>query len=97
MAQLTVTLPQTTLSALKTFAEMTGRSSDLGMVIQDSLRTYEWIMRQQAKGHFLVALKSDDLQKLSENLGDSPRQYLSSLIEGREDDARRYFDFDKAA
>ena len=59
--------PENTLKALDELAEITGVEEGkdrLAKLIQDAIRTYEWIIAQQSEGKIIVALDQKDVEVL---------------------------------
>ena len=98
MTQRTFEFPEETDTALERIAELTGRTGDnrIGLVIQDALRVYEWVLAEQAQGRRIVALDSSDIEALAEHPKlDGRRPALATLL--AEPQIRRARDYFAAA
>lgn len=83
MSVLALEIPDRTRQALERLAELTGIDDPhrLTTLIQDALRTYEWVIYQQAQGRIVVALEPHDLEYLTQTRDlDGEREYLSHYL-----------------
>jgi hypothetical protein len=56
MDVLRLELSSETLDAMKKLADITSATKGLGELIQDAVRTYEWIIHEQINGKFVAAI-----------------------------------------
>lgn len=79
------------VSAIEQISKITGRHTAFE-VLSDALRTYLWILREQASGHKVISVeaKPEDLAKLNEALGRFDQTVVANLIVDR-DVANAYF------
>ncbi len=73
---------------MEKLAKITGASTGIGELIQDALRTYEWIIHEQSAGRAVASFPKSLLQELDKRPDDI--QLLLPLFEN-EDEARKYF------
>ena len=61
--------PERTLEALEKLADITNVEADgrLARLDQDALRTYEWVLFQQAEGRSVVALEQPEVELLTQS------------------------------
>lgn len=67
---LELTMPQETMHALDKIADLTCRRErefPRATVVQDALRTYEWILAQQVQGYTLAAIGQEEMKVLQEH------------------------------
>ncbi len=80
--------PEATLAALEELADATGveKGTDcIAQLIQDALRTYEWIIRRQLEGKTVIALTEKDLEILKDSPEiHGPRDFLDRFFTSRE-------------
>ncbi len=95
MSVLALEIPDRTRQALERLAEFTGIDDPhrLTTLIQDALRTYEWVIFQQAQGRTVVALEPADLEYLARpDAPNGEREYLSAyLLPQKVEQARMLF------
>ena len=76
-------ISEDTAAALEELANITdadGRA-DFAKLLQDALRTYEWIIAQQAQGRVIAALEEADMKALMvSERASGEREALDSLI-----------------
>lgn len=70
MALLTLNVPDETLQAMGELAEITGIQEGkdrLAQLVQDAVRTYEWIIYQQINGKYVAVLEQTDVNLLTKS------------------------------
>ena len=96
LEQHTFEFTSSTIKDMGEIAEITGipMENHLGQLVEDRLRTFEWLVHHQSLGRTIVALEAPDLRLLEESSDVSgEREVLTTLIApGKLDQARRYFD-----
>jgi hypothetical protein len=101
MAAWTFEVPEVTLEALKELASITDANERDGLakLVQDALRTYEWIIAQQINGRTVTALEDADLAVLrGTERASGEREALGALVApGKLPEARAYFERAPAA
>jgi hypothetical protein len=83
MATIEFEFPESALGALERLADLTGREGNdrLGLLVQDALRVYEWVLAQQAAGRTVVALERPELEVLAHHRDlHGRRESLASFI-----------------
>lgn len=73
---LSLEMPGDAHAVLKEMAKETGRES-LALLIQDGMRTYEWILSEQRSEREIVSVTSDALATL---VADDPDQKIRHLV-----------------
>ena len=97
MVTQTLEFSDRTLKALFRLAEFTGVEGDesrsVAKLIQDALRVYEWIIRQQSEGNHILALQDADLRVLRDSDDvHGMRDELAGFLSPRQQDrAAQYF------
>jgi hypothetical protein len=85
-------IPDRTWEALVKLASITGVSEQdsIPKLIQDALRVYEWVLRQQAQKRTIVALEENDLNNPSLEV---KRESLNRLYpdDKKFEEAQEYF------
>lgn len=88
-------IPDKTWEALAKLANITGVSDEdsIPKLIQDALRVYEWVLRQQAHKRVIVALEESDVNSLSESPAlHGERKSLKPLFaDNKAKEAQEYF------
>jgi hypothetical protein len=87
---------ENTWEALRELADITEIQGDdrFRGLVQDALRVYEWVVYQQATGHFVASLEAKDMAALqTSNAVDGKREVLDPMFpEKMLDKARHYFE-----
>jgi hypothetical protein len=83
-----IEVSEETLSSMEALAEITGAKSGIGELIQDALRTYEWILHEQASDRSVVSVPLPMLKELSQR--PELTDVLPKLFDNLEE-AKRYF------
>lgn len=92
MVSVRLNIPDRTYKAIQKFAELTGISNEdcVPHVIQDALRTYEWVLAQQAMGQVVAALEKPDLAVLKESTDvEGERKFLQTFLSEKKTPAAR--------
>ena len=83
MPYLSVELSKETWDALHELAAITepeGGEDRVVQLLEDSIRTYEWIVHQQLQGNVLTALHSSDMEFLEQGPLEGERDYVAPLF-----------------
>lgn len=95
MIALALDIPAATLDALNELADITdvGGPERLATLLTDALRTYEWVIHQQARGRIVVALEPPDIELLERSQGlNGSRESLAPFVSaGKLERAVEYF------
>lgn len=95
MAAWTFEVPEGTLEALRELASITDANERDGLakLVQDALRTYEWIIAQQVRGRTVTALEDADMAVLGQSERTSgERDALGAFVApGKLQEAQAYF------
>jgi hypothetical protein len=90
-------MPEQSADALQELAGIMHADADdpLGLLVQDALRTYVWVLRQQVRDRRVLSLSATlcAYLKLHENVPDDVAPMLVSYVpEGAEDRLRAWLD-----
>lgn len=83
MATRTLDFPESTLEALEKLAEVTNLKGKnrMAKLIQDAIRTYEWVLFQQAQGRTVTAIERPDIELLTKSADVSgEREFLDPFL-----------------
>jgi hypothetical protein len=82
-----------TWQTLSKLADITGVSNtDISKLVQDALRVYQWVLRQQVQLRTIVALEDSDLTALDKVEPDKTHQSLKPLfLKEKASEARDFF------
>ena len=87
MRHLSIELSEKTWGALHALAELTetedgpeDEEDRLVHLVEESLRTFEWMVYRQLQGKYLAVLTSDDLKMLGEGPTEGEREVVEQLF-----------------